>query len=151
MNEDNGLYSFLRTKAASPEEDEADIDWKARKTKWLGQVTRLYDLIKSWLEPLEKDETVTYLTANVSVKEDYIGSYDVEVLTLLIGKQRVEFYPKGTLIIGAAGRVDVRGPRAVRSLILNDGNWFVVERSPRLTTLPFNQDSFHDVLQEVMQ
>jgi hypothetical protein len=69
----------------------------------------------------------------------------------IAANQRIEFYPKGTLIVGAEGRVDVRGPKAMRTLVLTDGGWSVVERSPRLRMLPFNEDSFQDMLQEVME
>jgi len=151
MNKENGLHAFLRSKATASSESEEEIDWQARKKKWLTSLSELYDLVKSWLRPLEKDGTLHYLSTPITLQEDYLGSYQVEALSLQIGKQKVDFYPKGTLIIAAEGRVDVRGPRAMRTLILSEGQWSVVERSPRLKMLPFNEDSFQDVLQEVME
>jgi len=151
MSEHNTLQAFIRSKVASPPEPEAQIDWAHRKEEWLKAIDGLYDLVKSWLQPLESDDTLRFRLAKISLEEDQIGTYEVDVLTLLIGKQRVAFYPKGTLIIGADGRVDVRGQRAVRTLVLNGGRWFVVERAPRLKTLPFNDDSFQDLLREVME
>jgi len=150
-NEENGLHAFLRSKATASPEPEEDIDWQARKEKWLTSLCDLYDLIKSWLRPLEKDGTLRYSSTQVTLQEDYLGSYHVDVLSLHIGKLKVDFYPKGTLIVGAEGRVDVRGPKAVRTLVLSNGQWSVVERSPRLKMLPFNEDSFQDMLQEVME
>lgn len=151
MSEQDTLQAFLRSKAASQEGTEEQIDWDARKERWLAAINDLYDLVKSWLQPLENDGTVRCQLAQIPLNEEYIGAYKVDVLTLLIGKQRIAFHPKGTLIIGADGRVDVRGQRAVRTLVLNDGEWFVVERAPRLRTLPFNEDSFQDLLREVME
>jgi len=151
MSEQDTLQAFLRSKAASQEGTEEQIDWDARKERWLAAINDLYDLVKSWLQPLENDGTVRYQLAPIPLNEEHIGAYKVDVLTLLIGKQSIAFHPKGTLIMGADGRVDVRGQRAVRTLVLNEGEWLVVERTPRLRTLPFNEDSFQDLLQEVME
>ena len=150
MDESNGLHAFLRSKAATAAQAEPEVDWQARKDKWLAHLARLHDLVRTWLEPLHHDGTVRCSTSHVTLEEDYIGAYQADVLTLVIGKQRVAFHPKGTLIVGADGRVDVRGQRAVRTIVLKGDGWFVVAQSPHLKTLPFNEDSFQDVLQEVM-
>jgi len=146
MSKRDGLDAFLRSKAST----EPEIDWEARKVKWLSDIAELYSRIKEWLSPLEKDAVVRYSTWTRTLEEDYIGSYQVEVLTLLVGKQRVEFRPKGTLIVGANGRVDIRGPRAVRSIVLQDDQWLMVERGPRVQTRPFDKDALESVLKEVM-
>ena len=146
MSKKDGLDAFLRSKAST----EPKIDWGARKDRWISEITRLYDQIKEWLAPLEKDEVVRYSTLTMTLQEDPIGSYQVDVLMLLVGKQRVEFRPKGTLIVGANGRVDIQGPRAMRTIVLQDGRWLIVERSPRVKTRPFDKDSLETVLKEVM-
>lgn len=151
MEEQNGLQAFLKEKAASGVGGEPEVDWGARKRKWLANIDQLYGLIEQWLAPLVGDGTVKVLKSSVHLTEDYIGSYDVDVLAIIIGKQRVAFHPKAALIVGAQGRVDVRGPRAIRSLIVEDDTWSILERQPRLKTLPFNEDSFRDVLGEVME
>ena len=151
MKEENGLHAYLRQKAASTAGPEIEIDWNKKKNQWLNHIAQLYKMIHKWIAPLESDGTVRLQTSSESLEEDYIGQYQVDVLTLLIGKQHVEFHPKGTLIIGANGRIDVRGQRGIRTLVLMENQWFIVERSPRLKTLPFNEDSFQDVLQEVME
>jgi len=146
MSKKDGLDAFLRSKAGT----EPEIDWEARKDKWISEVTKLYDQIKEWLAPLEKDAIVRYSTLTMTLQEDPIGSYQVDVLMLLVGKQRVEFRPKGTLIVGANGRVDIQGPRAVRTIVLQDGQWLIVERGPRVKSRPFDKDSLETVLKEVM-
>jgi hypothetical protein len=50
-------------------------------------------------------------TLETEVTEDHIGTYTIPTLELTIGGERVEFRPKGTLVVGAAGRVDIRGGR----------------------------------------
>ena len=151
MSKTTGLEAFIRSKAGGTTQGEPKIDWQTRKQDWLSNIADLYAVIRKWLQPLEKEGVLRFLTANITLQEEQIGAYGVEVLTILIGKQRVAFYPKGTLIIGAEGRIDIRGQRAVRTIIFNDGDWHLVERSPKLKVLPFNQNSFQDVLTEVME
>jgi len=150
MKKNDELESFVRAKAATAAEAEPGIDWEARRDKWLDEIGKLYGLVRKWLEPLERDDTVRYSTSPITIDEDYIGSYQAERLILLIAKQRVELRPKGTLIVGAEGRVDVRGQRAARSIILKGNQWFVLERVPELKTVPFNKKAFKNILQEVM-
>lgn len=151
MNEKNELHAYLRQKAASTAGAENEVDWKEKKDKWLSHIVQLYKMIHEWIAPLESDGTLRSQTSSESLEEDHIGQYQVDVLTLVIGEQRVEFHPKGTLIIGANGRVDVQGQHGIRTLVLKADQWYIVERFPRLKTLPFNEDSFQDVLQEVME
>lgn len=146
MDEKDGLSAFLRSKASS----ESEIDWEARRDRWLHDLEELYAQVKDWLAPLEKEGVVQYSSWSIILQEDYIGSYEVNVLSLLVGKQRVELRPKGTLIVGANGRVDIQGQRAVRTIVLQEDSWVVVERGPRLKTLPFDKDSFQTMLEEVM-
>ncbi len=146
MTQDGGLGAFLRSKAA----EQVEIDWQARRDQWLRDIDDLYTQVRAWLAPLENEGVVQYSTWSAPLQEDYIGSYQVDVLSLLIGKQRVELRPKGTLIVGANGRVDVHGQRAVRTILLQDDRWVLVERSPRPKTRPFDRDSFQIVLEEVM-
>ena len=151
MDEDNGLHAFVRSKAAATAQAEPQPDWEARKQNWLRHLEDLHGLVRTWLQPLVHDGTVRCSTRPVSLEEDFIGEYQADALTLLIGNQSVAFHPKGTLIVGADGRVDVRGQRAVRTMVLKGGKWFVVEQSPQLRTLPFTEESFQRVLEEVME
>jgi hypothetical protein len=150
MSKKDGLSAFLRSKAGETPYAEPGIDWEARKNTWLGDIAKLYAQVKEWLAPLERDGTVRYSSRTTTLREEYLDSYEVDVLTLLVGNQRVEFRPKGTLIVGANGRVDVQGQRALRTIILQKDQWYVVERSPRLKTVLFSEDAFQNILQEVM-
>ena len=150
MKKNDELESFLRSKAATAPEAEPEVDWEARKNKWLDETEKLYGLVWKWLEPLAREGTIRCSREPMTVEEDNIGSYRVDVLTLSIGKQRVEFRPKGTQFEGVDGLVDVSGQRAVRTLVLKRGQWFVVEKAMLLKTFPFNKDSFRDLLQDVM-
>ena len=46
--------------------------------------------------------------------ENYIGAYEVRTLEVKIGPVEVRFDPIGTNLIGARGRVDLKGPHGMR-------------------------------------
>ena len=150
MSEQSTLESVLRSKAAAGIKKEETTDWEKRKKLWIHAVEELYRNVRSWLAPLEIDGTLQSEMSSGSRSEEKIGSYQIDELTLLIGSQKVRFIPKATLIIGAEGRVDIHGNAGVRSLVLVKGQWFIVDRKPRLV-FPFNEDSFQDVLRDIME
>ena len=150
MVKNNGLLAFIRFKVAEMSGTDPDIDWEARKRRWLHATGNLYRRIRRWLAPLEKDGILRFSKSSVALTEDLIGSYEIGVLEFSVGKQRVGFYPKGTLIVGARGRVDVRGNHGTRSIVLRGNQWFFVERVPELKIVPFNRKAFKNLLQEVM-
>jgi len=147
MEDKDGLSAFLRSKATS----ESEVDWEAKRDRWLVNIKRLYAQVRKWLSPLEADGVVQYSLRPKTLCEDYIGSYDVDVLLILVGKQRIEFRPRATLVVGADGRVDVRGQRAERTIVLQGEQWLLRERGPHLKVVPFDKDSFQSMLEEIME
>lgn len=150
MNDSKQLLVFITAKAKE-NKHEAETDWEHKKNTWLKNVDEFYELVLAWLEPLLEQGVVKYEKKPVKLEEEPIGAYEVDTLIIYIGNQDVTFCPKGTLIIGAQGRIDIRGHRAVRSIIFNDEQWSVVERAPKIKVLPFNEQSFQDILSEVME
>jgi len=124
----------------------------ARKKAWLAALGKLMSTIRQWLEPLEAEGTVAISTRTNVLTEDRLGSYKAQSLVLKVGNEEVCFVPKGTLIVGAAGRVDVVGDMGEQTLILQEGEWHVVvSRTPRRVVVPLTKDSLHDVLAQVMR
>jgi hypothetical protein len=144
------LQVFLTAKAKE-DKPKAEIDFELKKNKWLKNIGEFYDRIIDWLKPLADKGILSYEKTPNKIEEEPIGVYEVDNLTIHIGNQNVTFYPKGALIIGAEGRIDIRGRRAIRSIVLNNNEWSLVERSPRIKLAPFNELSFRDVLSEVME
>ena len=108
------LTEFLRKKeqAAGP-----PIDWQTKRESFVRSVEDLYALVKSMLRESIASKAVTVRTFEMEVTEDYIGTYAIPGLELTIGGERVELRPKGALVLGAAGRVDIRGGRDTVTLI----------------------------------
>jgi len=143
----DNLVDFVRQKA---EQSDKSIDWPARRRKWKKDVAGLYKTIRGWLSPLIADGTIQIDESKVKLREDYIGTYEISRLHILIGDQTVIFRPKGALVYGAEGRVDLTGTRSDNVLLVNDGQWSIVEGGDRVRFVPFTEESFRGLLEEVM-
>jgi len=147
------LTDFLRDRKrqATP----LNVDWEAKKADRLESVGRLYHLLRDLLRGPIHDQTVEIAEVPIEVTEDYVGAYRLPELRLTVGNDRVVFCPKGINVIGAAGRVDLRGDRDTVTLlrVLDNGReeWQVVlQRVPRFVAVPLEQGSLRTALQRVM-
>ena len=131
----------------------AHIDWNERRDKYVAAVNALYEQIEGMLSDAIHQETVRRQKREKSLTENYIGTYSVDDLILLIGDEQVRFSPRGRNIVAAEGRVDVVGERGEALLILQgDSQWgFVQSRQPKVTVVPFNEATLADVLRLVMR
>src|ERR1017187_3855874 len=147
------LTEFLRSRkeqAAKPE-----INWQARKDNWVRSVEGLYALVRKMLRKSIESKDVSVRTFDLEVTEDYIGTYTIPALELNVGAERVEFRPKGIMVLGAEGRVDIRGAGDTVTLIKRTENgdsvWtVVVQRVPHLRTVPLDRDSLKYALERAM-
>ena len=147
------IEEFLREKAgtASP-----GIDWTAKRDAWIKAVEDLYGMISNQYLGLEsaavKDIVTVDRTRVKSMQEPHIGKYSIPELILTVGGEQVFFSPKGVNVVGAEGRVDVRGDRGEAILVRQSGDhWsLVISRTPKLQLLPLDEGSFLGMLRIVM-
>jgi hypothetical protein len=150
------LNQFLREKRS--ESAATHVNWNSKKADWISAVNELFRFLEhDLLQESIKDKTVKVTRGRKRIEEKYLGSYEVPELRLKIGNDHVIFSPVGRHIIGAAGRVDVKGDRDTVALIReipsrkSEGRWKVVtERIPRVVTVPLNATSLRDTLARVM-
>lgn len=133
------------------------IDWTARKNAWIEALRDLFDEIRGWLQLLIVDGTVQIQNEEVHLTEQFIGSYQAPVMKIWVGGlPKASVRPKGTLIVGGLGRVDVEGPRGVSTLILltkdqsllsheqiKQAKWYVVGKDKK--PLPLDESAFQQV------
>jgi hypothetical protein len=143
------LQEFIRSRSKSSSKQ---VNFSGRKKAWIDSITTLYQEVDKWLTPLLKDKSVRFHKTTVEIAEDHIGTYQIDILHILIGKDKVSFIPKGALVIGGNGRIDILGPRASQTLILNkEYMWEIVSRrTPKPSFIPFTEESFLDTLRQVM-
>ena len=148
------LVEFLRSKKKDQTADSA-IDWQAKKDAWIESVNKLYTQVQVMLRDSIVSGDVTVNLVEMQITEQFVGTYSIPRLELSVGGERVEFRPMGLTIIGAAGRVDIRGERDVVTLIKNDtgteSEWSIVlQRVPFLNLAEFDPDTLKYALERVM-
>lgn len=147
------LVDFLRSKKeqkANPE-----INWQAKRDTWVQSVEDLYNRVQEMLQDSIVSGDVTVRRFDIQVSEEFIGTYSIPALELNVGSELVEFRPKGVTVIGAVGRVDIRGERDTVTLLQNtedvNNSWSVVlQRVPHLKMVQLDRQSLKDALERVM-
>lgn len=122
------LREFVRQQyEKTPKTPQKEIDWDGRRSAWIAQVESLIDRIKQWLTPLRNEKLLDWVEGKTTLEEAFIGRYEVPWLEILIGRQRARLIPKGSLVVGSFGRVDLEGSMGKLLLILSDtGKYFKV-------------------------
>lgn len=156
------------------------IDWNQQRVDWLRHLDDFYSVVDSALKPyLDQGKLeITYEVRKIT--EEYIGVYDAKFALVKVGKVTARINPIGTMLIGAKGRVDLIGPSGTARFVLVDADstgpkitvrswsegqtpppevqakkvvnwaWKRTTMPPRISYLPFTEDSFRDSLVEVM-
>ena len=108
---------FLEQKARETREAKP-IDWESQKRDWLRNLAGFYSAIEGFLRPYQESGMLRLERSSVRLSEEHIGSYEAGSMTILIGSDKVEILPIGTLVIAARGRVDMTGPAGTVKFIL---------------------------------
>jgi hypothetical protein len=147
------LTEFFQSKKQRSDQESAAIDWGKRREEWLSAIDNLYASIEGWLSEPVKKALVTLQRRQRPIEEAHLGAYSVDDLVLTVGDENVIFSPKGTNVVGAQGRVDVRGEAGESMFVVQPGpRWsVVVSRSPTLRTEALDADSFNETMQAVMR
>jgi len=138
------------------------VDWKERKEWWQNRVSLLFDEIYDWLKNLIESGTIEFARANVPLKEEALGAYEVESCTVCLQQQKLTFKPVGSIIIGGFGRIDVDGPNGHVMLILcnpdnntppnqlrNNATWFISHPKQRTNLRPFTKEAFEQLFADL--
>ena len=147
------LTDFFTEKKQRSDSENVGIDWPARKREWLHAIDALYVTLERLMaDPIRKG-VVTLAREPREITEDHLGTYAVEDLIATVGDERVTFAPRARNVVGASGRVDVRGERGEAMLVVQPGpRWMVVEsKYPTLLTVALDADSLADLLAGVMR
>ena len=125
-----------------------------RQERWLEALGQLYKAISGWISELEEGGLVSVRGRVTPIREQYLGDYGAPHIDLVMPSgEEVEFVPVGTYILGADGRVDVKGQRGVRKLVWDRGaGWSVAEITPlgQWRQRPFDEEAFWDVVGDLI-
>jgi hypothetical protein len=105
-------------KQQADSENIADFDPKKQLQEWYDYLDLLYKKIASFMERYVNSNAASIAYDDITLAEDFSGSYSIRQMLLKIGRSTIIFTPVGTMLIGSKGRVDVQGPRGGARLIL---------------------------------
>lgn len=146
-------------KLAEQEKNTPPVDWNAERDWWLDQLRELHAKIRSWLSALVAQGLVTIQDAPMRLSEEHIGVYAANALVLTFTNQAIVLEPKGTIIVGARGRIDVflrgsRGSQVVMLLLSGPKEcpqWTIwPERDPR-SHQKLDESTFKELLNSLLQ
>jgi hypothetical protein len=139
------LATFFREKKERLYEEEQRR--KEVLEEWQRALEGLFDNIKRWLQPAEKEGLKVQPGSRV-ITEELLGEYEVPTLILRFGRQKVEIVPVGRFILGGAGRVDIdfAGGKTLLIRRTTDGPWLIVREKEEEE---LSETTFSALLQEI--
>ncbi|OGU38957.1 MAG: hypothetical protein A2X61_09495 [Ignavibacteria bacterium GWB2_35_12] len=148
MEQNDSFEVFLKKKK---QQENNKVDWDERKSTWLKSIEDLYSKINNWLSPFIKESLLDIKEKDIELNEEYIGNYKAKRLDIYLSNDIISLTPRGTLIIGSYGRIDMRGPKGEYLLIEPDWNiWKFAKRTPKLVTWEISEESFKTAIQDVI-
>jgi hypothetical protein len=144
------LQKFFQEKKQKAKAE--NIDWIAKRDAWIAAVRDLYQTIEGdYLKAVMDDIRIT--SRDKVVTENHVGEYKIPELVLRVGDEEVIFSPKGVIIVGAQGRIDVQGDRGDGTIVWQGGkHWsIVISRTPNVRLVPLDSDSLGEMLMGIMR
>jgi len=101
-------------------EDSTSVVFSPKKqlSEWLDYIDILYKEITHFMESYTSKGMSSISYEDITLTENFSGSYKTRRLLLQIGRSKIAFTPIATMLIGSKGRVDVQGPTGGAQLIL---------------------------------
>lgn len=107
---------FIDRQTADP--GDLAIDWDGRRQEWMRHLAEFYETVRTYLHKYVVKGKVRLRHGMKQLHEEHIGSYEARTLAVEIGANTVHFDPVGTNLIGAKGRVDMRGTEGTVKFVL---------------------------------
>jgi len=131
---------------------EKKIDWDDRKLKWINSVNEFYIIVDQLIVENFKNAGYSVFTQKEVVKnfEDFIGYYEIPNYIIKSENIDIKFFPIGTIVIGALGRLNMVLPKETIKVVLSDwGKWKIVNGYGSDTKLiDFNEQNIVRLFQE---
>ncbi len=111
---------FVNKQVADSEDLGQLVSREVEITDWQEFLETLYRKIEQFLEPFTSQRKITIAYQAMSIREEFLGTYQVRSMEIQIGASDVHLEPIGTYLIGVKGRVDMIGSHATVRLVLVD-------------------------------
>lgn len=118
---DSDFDAFVKKMSAEKNKKEEEVfDPEKQIQEWKFYLNNFYEKIISYLKEYIDSGDIEILSKTKTINEEFYGEYEVDIKSILIGNTEVFLDPIGTMLIGAKGRVDMKGRREVRRFVLVD-------------------------------
>jgi hypothetical protein len=114
---DFGEFLLVKEKE---QKDIPEIDWETKKNEWLLYLDDLYKLFEKSLNDYVKKGKIKIIYDEISLTEEYIGSYNAQTMVIVFAGEKITLKPVGTDLIGVKGRVDMIGKFGSVRIVLVD-------------------------------
>ena len=102
--------------------DDINADWDEVRNEWLDHLDDLHKKVIAFLQEFVANGSIRYSFKEITLNEEYLGSYRVKTMEISIGRQHVFLEPVSALLIGCWGRVDIVGSAGRAQLLLVNEN-----------------------------
>lgn len=174
----DAFNDFIKKKAEIPEKKGLSLDDELRI--WREKLEELYKLMRETLSESIEAGSVVVSMHDMRLHEEQLGSYKVPAAKITIGRNVVTLTPIGTFLIGARGRLDMKGPfglvrfvivppdsTGIRVHVYVDGEgaglgkteavappetwvWKIATPPPRVSYKELSSETFQSALMEVL-
>jgi hypothetical protein len=143
----DSFEEFLKKK----NKGETPIDWDLRKKDWIKSINKFYQSVGDWLSPFVKNSLLNIDRKEVELYEQHIGHYTAPRLDIRIANDIISLTPKGTMVLGGYGRIDMNGPKKDIILLEEKWNdWKFISRYGTGDLEKVSATSFQKAIQEVI-
>jgi hypothetical protein len=120
-----------------------NVDWSVKLHEWKEYLSFFYQKVENFLKPYIESGKLTLTKRPIELNEERIGTYEIDALDIILGDTKIILTPIGTNLIGAKGRVDMKGPRGtVKFVLVPKGS-----SSPKISiqVRTFAEDAFQQI------
>jgi len=152
MGASEALRQVLKEKTERDAKALGAVDWEKRKTERIAAFNKLYSQIELWLTPSVSEGLVKLMREPCELEERHIGKFASESLVLDVGNTKVRFHPVASNVAGASARVDMSSGARSITLVYFSGRseWCFLFRAAGVQTVPVNEESFTDILKDLL-
>jgi hypothetical protein len=124
-------------------------NWQQKLAKWIAEVEEITHQARTWAE---KHGWATRLDQKV-ITEEIIGTYEVPTLLVHTPQGRLLLQSVARYVVGADGRFDFCVMPSYDSvpLVKTDGSWGFFSTSRKDLLLPWSEEAFEKVAQELLK
>ncbi len=171
---------YLKKSQFMADDEGSEIDWDKKRDEWLDYLRQFYEKIRDFLKDYAKSGDLSIEFHEKTINEELIGEYRTDSMTIKLKGDEVVFDPIGTNLIGAKGRVDMKGSAGTVKFVLVDKqspgpiskltiqvsgepvkekgsadheiawDWKIATPPPRIKYIELDEDSFFDSLMEAI-